>query len=140
MLRALTTTQLCVSLILGACTRPSAMEQKMIGAWSWTYIEGVGRMIFSPDHTVTVGFPPDDKDGRKINDNEFEIVQAGTWRLEGDVLVTETDNKPLRRRLEHLSPSEVPALEEKRERKKIISIDDKIMKFDDGSSLDRVHR
>jgi len=116
------------------------MEQKVIGAWSWTYIEGTGRMIFSAAHTVKVGFPPDDKDGRKIADSEFEIVSAGTWRLEGEVLVTETDNQPLRNVLEHLSPSEVPALEKKTERKRIISIDDKIMKFDDGSSLDRVHR
>ena len=116
------------------------MEQKVVGAWSWTYIEGVGRMIFSADHTIRVGFPPDDKDGRKIEDNEFEIVQAGTWRLESDILVTETDNKPLRNILEHLSTSEVPALEKKTERKKIIRVDDKIMKFDDGSSLDRVHR
>ena len=140
MLRALTATQLCVSLLMGACTQPSAIEQKVIGAWSWTYISGVGRMIFSADHTLKVGFPPDDKDGLKIDDSEFEIVQAGTWRVEGDVLVTETDNKPLRDILEHLSPSEVPAFEKKTERKKIISIDDKIMKFDDGSSLDRVHR
>jgi hypothetical protein len=132
--------QLCVSLLMGACTRPSPIEQKVIGAWSWTYIEGVGRMMFSADHRVKVGFPPDDKDGRKIDDSEFEIVQAGTWRLEGDVLVTETDTKPLRNIIEHLNPSEVPAFEKKTERKKIISIDDKIMKFDDGSSLDRVRR
>ena len=52
----------------------------------------------------------------------------------------ETDNKPLRNILEQLSPSEVPVLEEKTERKKIISIDDKIVKFDDAFSLDRVHR
>jgi hypothetical protein len=141
MLTSLTATQLCVSLLLlGACTRTPAIEQKVIGAWSWTYIEGTGRMIFSGAHTVKVGFPPDDKDGRKIDDSEFEIVQAGTWRLEGDVLVTETDNQPLRKILERLSPNEVPALEKKTERKKIISIDDKTMKFGDGSSLDRVRQ
>jgi hypothetical protein len=140
MLRAFTATQLCVSLLMGACARPSAMEQQVVGAWSWTYIEGVGRMIFSADHRVKEGFPPDDKDGRKIGDSEFEIVQAGTWRLEGDMLVTEMDNRPLRDMIQHLSPSEVPPFEKKTERKKIISIDDKRMKFDDGSYLDRVHR
>jgi len=116
------------------------MEQQVLGAWSWTYIEGVGRMIFAADHTVKVGFPPEDKDGRKIDDSEFQIVQAGTWRLEGVMLVTETDNRPLRDLMQHLSPSEVPRFEKKTERKKIVSIDDKTMKFDDGSSLDRVHR
>ena len=140
MLRPLTALQFCICILVPACQRASALERQVIGAWSWTYIEGTGRIIFAPDHTVKVGFPPDDKDGRKIADTEFDIVQSGTWRLEGDVLVTEVDNQPLRNVLQHLSPNEVPALEKKAERRKIISIDDKIMKFDGGSFLDRVHR
>ena len=112
----------------------------MIGAWSWTYIEGTGRMIFSADHTVKQGFPPDDKDGRTISDAEFDILQAGTWRLEGDTLVIEMDNRPLREILQKLSPNEVPPLEKKTERQRIISIDDTQMKFADGSSLARVQR
>jgi hypothetical protein len=116
------------------------MERQVVGAWSWTYIEGVGRMIFSADHTVKEGFPPDDKDGRKISDSEFEIVQAGTWRLERDVLVTEMDNRPLREMIQRLAPSELPPLKRETKRRRIVTIDDKKMVFDDGSYLERVNR
>ena len=118
----------------------SSTEQKIVGAWSWTYIEGVGRIIFSADHKVRAGFPPEDKDGRKIGDDEFDIVEAGTWRLEGKVLVTEMDNRPLINMLEHLDPSNRPALEKKVERRKIVKIDDNKIVFDDGYSFDRVKR
>lgn len=112
----------------------------MVGAWSWTYIEGVGRIIFSADHTVKKGFPPDDKDGRKIGDGEFEIVQAGTWRLERDVLVTEMDNRPLREMIQRLAPTELPPLKKEMKRQRIATIDNNKMVFDDGSYLERVHR
>ena len=102
MLRALTAVHLCACL-LTACQRLSPMERKVIGAWSWTYIEGVGRIVFAADRTVKEGFPPNDKDGRKISDDEFEIVQAGTWRIEGDLLITEMDNKPLIEMLQRLA-------------------------------------
>jgi hypothetical protein len=116
------------------------MEQKVVGAWSWTYIEGVGRMIFTPDHKVREGFPPDDKDGRKIRDDEFEILLAGTWRLEGDVLVTEMDNKPLIDIMKRLAPSDCPPLEKKVKRQKIVKIDGEKMVFDDGYWFERVQQ
>ena len=116
------------------------MERDVIGAWSWTYIEGVGRIILAADHTVRKGFPPDDKDGTKISDEEFEIVQAGTWRVEGDILITEMDNKPLIEMLQRLTPSEVPPFEKDTKRQRIVSIDDKRMVFEDGSTLGHVHR
>jgi TPR repeat protein len=116
----------------------SPTEQKIVGAWSWTYIEGVGRIVFAADHKVRVGFPPDDKDGRTADDDEFDIVQAGTWRLEGDVLITEMDNRPLIDILEHLDPSNRPALEKKVERRKIVKVDGNKIVFDDGYSFDRV--
>lgn len=118
----------------------SPTELKIVGAWSWTYIEGVGRIIFTVDHKVRAGFPPDDKDGRRIGDDEFDIVQAGTWRLEGEILITEMDNSPLINILEHLDPSNRPALEKKVERRKIVKIDGNKIVFDNGSSYDRVKR
>lgn len=118
----------------------SPTEPKIVGAWSWTYIEGVGRIIFTADHKVSVGFPPDNKDGRRAGDDEFDIVQAGTWRLEGEVLVTEMDNTPLINILQHLDPSNRPALEKKVERRKIIKIDVNRIVFDNGYSFDRVKR
>jgi hypothetical protein len=140
MLRPFTVMQLGVLLLIGSCARSLTMEQQVVGAWSWTYIEGVGRIILAPDHTVRTGFPPDDKDGRKISDAEFDIVQAGTWRVEGDILITEMDNKPLIEMLQRLSPNDVPPLEKETNRRRIVSIDDKKMVFDDGYFLTRVHR
>jgi hypothetical protein len=35
---------------LVACHRLTPMEKKIVGSWQWTYIEGVGRMVFTPDH------------------------------------------------------------------------------------------
>jgi hypothetical protein len=131
----------CVSLLLIASQqRLSPTEQKIVGAWSWTYIEGVGRIIFTADHKVREGFPPDEKDGRKIGNDEFDIVRAGTWRLEGDVLITKMDNRPLIRIIERLDPSNIPALEKKVERRKIVKIDGNKIVFDNGHSLDRVKR
>lgn len=140
MLRAFTAVQVCICVLVSACQRLSPMERKAIGAWSWTYIEGVGRIILAADHTIKEGFPPEDKDGRKIRDDEFEIVQAGTWRVDGDVLVTEMDNKPLRDMIQRLAPSERPPFKKETKRQRIVSIDEKKMIFDDGSSLDRIHR
>lgn len=111
-----------------------------MGDWSWTFIEGVGRITFTSDHKVTEGFPPDDKDGRTIRTEEFDIVRAGSWRLEGDVLITEMNNTPLIKIMERLDPRNRPPFEAKVERRRIVKIDDQNMVFDDGYSLARVHR
>lgn len=140
MLRAFTAVQLCACMLVIACQRQSPLERYVIGAWSWTYIEGVGRIILAADHTVKEGFPTDDKDGRKISDEEFEIVQAGTWRVEGDVLIREMDNTPLIEMLQRLAPSEVPPFKKETKRQRIVSIDDKKMVFENGTTLERVHR
>lgn len=116
----------------------SATEKKIVGAWSWTYIEGVGRIIFTPDYKVRVGFPPDDKDGRKIADHEFEILQSGVWRMDGDALVTEIDNAPLLKIIGQLDPNNTPAFERKVERRRIVKIDSDEIVFVDGSSFTRV--
>jgi hypothetical protein len=118
----------------------SPLEHKIVGSWSWQYIEGFGRIVFTSDHKVTEGFPPDDKDGRTISDKEFEIFRSGTWRLEGRVLVTEMDNRPFLAIMKRLNPSEHPRFERKIDRLKIVTIDSTKMVFDNGNSLDRVKR
>src|SRR6267143_2193365 len=129
----------CAVLLLVTCqNRLSPTEQKIVGAWSWTYIEGVGRVVFTADHKVWTGFPPDEKDGRKIGNDEFDIVWNGMWRLEGTMLITEMDNRPLIQTIERLDPSNRPALEKKVERRKIVKIDGNKMVFDNGYSFDRV--
>jgi hypothetical protein len=126
----------CV-LLIASQQRLSSRERQVVGAWSWTYIEGVGRIIFTADHKVRKGFPPDDKDGRRIGDDEFDIVWAGPWRLEDDVLITEMDNRPLLKIMERLDPNSRPRLERKVERRKLVQIDANKMIFDNLQSLDR---
>ena len=121
------------------------MEQKIVGAWSWTYIEGQGRMVFTADHKVKEGFPPEESPGRPLRDDDFMYLQAGTWRLEGDVLVTELDNSPyiawydrtFKDESEEMRQRSRPKLEKKVERQKIVKIDSEKMVFADGYSLDR---
>ncbi len=131
--------------VFTGCGDSRPTERKIVGAWSWTYIEGVGRMVFTADHRVKEGFPPEDKDGRHLPDDQFTYLESGTWRLESDVLVTEVDNQPLIDRYDNTSrdePEEIrqrhrPALKKEILRQKIVKIDSKQMVFEKGG-LDRV--
>src|SRR5436853_7767365 len=85
---------LCLSLV--SCHRLSPLEQKIVGAWSWTYIEGHGRMEFHADHTLRVGFAREELYGyRHFWQSHFVFLDSGTWHLEHDVLVSETNNQLL---------------------------------------------
>jgi hypothetical protein len=120
--------------------------KKIVGAWSWTYIEGRGRMVFTTDHKVKAGFPPEEDKGRPLRDEDFTYLQSGTWRLEGDILVTEMDNSPyitwydqtFKDEPEEMWRCEHPVLKKQVQRQKIVTIDDEKMLFDGGSRLDRV--
>jgi hypothetical protein len=129
------------SVALVACHRLSPMEQKIVGAWSWTYIEGQGRMVFTADHKLKEGFPPDEEKGRPLRDDDFDYLRSGTWHLEGDVLVTETDNTPYIAWFDRSFPKDTsekrPKLEREVKRQKITHIDGEKMVFSDGYSLQR---
>ena len=120
------------------------MEQKIVGAWSWTYIEGQGRMLFTADHNVKAGFPPEEDKGRPLGDDDFMYLQSGTWRLEGDVLVTETDNTPYIAWFDKTFPKDTsekrPKLDREVKRQKITHIGEEKMVFSDGYFLQRDHR
>ena len=120
--------------------RLSATEKKIVGAWSWTYVEGVGRMVFTADHKVKEGFPPDDPNRPAIRDSDFTYLSSGTWRVEGDVLVTDIDNHLLIERFPRRSSLERPEFDRKVRRERIVSIDDEKMLFENGSPLERVKR
>ena len=64
-------------------------------------------MISAADYTAKESFPPDDKDGRKISDDETEIVQAGTWRVDRDVIIREMENNPKGDMIQRLAPNDV---------------------------------
>ncbi len=124
------------------------MEEKIVGAWSWTYIEGQGRIVFTADHKMKTGFEPEEDPGRPLRDDDFIYMQSGTWRLEGDILVTETDNSPWiawydktwRDDWDEKHAARRPKLEPKIERQQISYIDAEKMVFSDGYHLERDHR
>ena len=91
------------------------MEKKIVGAWFWTYIEGRGRIVFMTDHKMKIGFEPEEDPGRPLRDDDFTYLRSGTWRLEGDVLVTETDNTPWIAWYDHTFPDDT---KEERDRKR----------------------
>jgi hypothetical protein len=119
--------------------RLSDIEKKVVGAWSWTYIEGVGRMIFSADHRMKEGFPPDDLNKSAVHDRDFTYLLSGTWRVEGDLLVTDIDNHLLIERFRWGSLDK-PEFDRKIRRDKIVSIDENKIVFEGNHSLERVHR
>lgn len=133
---------------LGGCDSRIS-ESKVIGAWSWTDSKGQGRIVFTADHTMKTGFEPEENPGRPLRDDDFTYVRSGTWRLEGDILVTETDNSPwiawydkIWRDGDHWNEKAAgrPKLEPTAERKKILHIDAEKMVFADGYHLERDHR
>lgn len=110
-----------------------------MGAWSWTYIEGRGRMEFSAGHRVKIGFLREEVGTAHFWQSKFVFLHSGTWRLEGDVLVTETNDQLLWDRFSR-SRLDKPQFETRMECDRIVQIDDEKMIFDDGSFLNRDHR
>jgi hypothetical protein len=107
----------------------SATEKAIVGAWSWTYISGTGRIVFAADHKMKEGFPRG-ADHALIRDSDFVYGTFGTWCLEGDVLVMVTDSD--------LRPWAEP-IKGRVSRAKIVKIDQSRMTFEDGSGYDRMN-
>ena len=97
-------------------------------------------MVFTADHRVKAGFPPSEPNAPAVRDEDFTYLQSGTWRLEGDVLVQETDNHLLVEMYPREWNDPKPKLEREVRRDRIVSIDDEQMVFEDGSRLKRVKR
>src|SRR3954464_10815824 len=81
-------------LAIVACGHASN-DTKLVGTWQYTTMDAVGRMTFTADHKVVGSFPKDATVDARLPDAQFVVVTAGTWRLEGQELVTEMDDKPL---------------------------------------------
>src|SRR5256885_851447 len=128
---------LCIIALCSCHRSSSTTDKRIVGAWSWSYPEGIGRIIFTADHKIKEGFPPKDKDGRHLPEDQFTFPYSGTWRLEDDVLVTEMDNKPLLD-MYAVDTQHKPEFKKAVRRLKIAKIDREKMIFDDGSSIDRV--
>ena len=142
-----------LAVAIAGCS-PRITERKIVGAWSWTYIEGKGRIVYTADHKVKEGFEPEEDPGRPLRDDDFTYLRSGTWRLEGDILVTETDSSPwiawydktfrddLARGDDYSAKlaARRPKLDQKIERQKVVRIEAERMTFADGYFLERDHR
>jgi len=64
--------------------RLSEPEKKVIGVWTWTTIDAVGRMTIRPNHRFDMWFieSKSDQDHPKSRD-----VTHGRWKIEGDEFV-----------------------------------------------------
>ena len=105
------------------------MEQKLVGRWQWTYIEGVGEMTFTRDHKITVAFP------QSAGSRRGSLETNGTWHLEGDTLVLVPEGEWLRRQHE-LDPQSSPTKAEV-QRHRIIQLDENRLVCDDQYTLQR---
>jgi hypothetical protein len=80
---------LCALACAAACHRVSPAEERIIGIWEFTGIDATGRVVFHRDHTVVDLFP--DSDAPYV----WGPSASGTWRLEGDEVVTDDQVLPI---------------------------------------------
>jgi hypothetical protein len=80
---------LCASISATACHHVSPAEERIIGTWEFTGIDATGRVVFHRDHTVVDLFPEPQAP------YAWEPAASGTWRLEGDVVVTDDQMLPI---------------------------------------------
>jgi hypothetical protein len=72
-----------ILVLVTACSRLSPNEEKVVGTWEYTGIDATGRVVLRRDHTVVDMF---------FIEGAWEPVASGTWRLEGNELVTEENS------------------------------------------------
>ena len=58
--------------------------------WEFTGLDATGRVVFRRDHTVVDLFPEHD-----ITDARWFATSYGQWRLEGNEIVTDTQDLPI---------------------------------------------
>src|SRR5947209_2961245 len=61
-------------------SRLSAAERQVIGVWTWTTIDAVGRMRIRPNHRFDEWFVESERDQEHP---ESRLVSHGHWRIEG---------------------------------------------------------
>src|ERR1700737_4055067 len=85
--------RICISIAIAAavvsCHRLSPEEEKVVGTWEFSEFAFKNRVVFHPDHTSEELYVRDS--GAKIP--SWAVRSRGTWKLEGDTIVT--DKKPV---------------------------------------------
>src|ERR1041385_3006028 len=77
-----------------ACHRLTPMEKKLVGAWKFTGLDATGLVVFRSDHTVVDLMREKDPFGWDPR-GRWVPVSWGTWRLEGNDVITEEKVLPL---------------------------------------------
>lgn len=73
-----------------ACYSLTPAEKKIVGYWEFKGLDAVGLIVFRRDHVVVNLFPETDK-----SDARLAPTSCGTWRLEGNEIVTDEEGLPL---------------------------------------------
>jgi hypothetical protein len=76
-----------VAAISVSCQRLSPAEEKVVGTWEFSGIDFTNRVIYHRNHKSEVLFPREE--GLLAKLSPWVAASRGTWRLEGDTIVTD---------------------------------------------------
>ncbi|SRR6266508_5230215 len=83
--------RLCFTIAIAAisvsCQRLSPEEEKVVGTWEFSGIDFTNRVVFHRNHKSEVLHARDD--GLLAKMSPWAAMSRGTWRLEGDTIVTD---------------------------------------------------
>ena len=85
-------------------SRLSATEKQVIGVWTWTTIDAVGRMRIRPNHRFDEWFVESERDE---DHPDSRSVSHGRWRIEGAEFAYIHD-PPLSEALRDWKPPHIP--------------------------------
>lgn len=79
-----------------SCQRLSPEEQRVVGTWEFSGIDFTNRVVYRSDHSAEELYPRETGLLAKIR--PWVTLSRGTWRLEGDTIVSvrEATDGPLR--------------------------------------------
>ena len=89
MLRVSTIIVLSTATLLVGCYRLSPAEEKVVGTWEFSGVDFTNRLVYRRDHSAEELYRRDDGLWSRIQ--PWAVLSRGTWRLEGDTIVSERE-------------------------------------------------
>jgi hypothetical protein len=86
-------------------SRLSAQEKQVIGVWTWTTIDAVGRMRMRPSHRFDMWFVEEKSDE---DHPKPRLVTHGLWRVAGAEFIYSYDPGQLGGKLQDFQPPHIP--------------------------------
>ena len=78
-----------VAVSTSSCQRLSPEEQRVVGTWEFSGIDFTNRVVYRNDHSAEELYPRETGLLAKIR--PWATLSRGTWRLEGDTIVSERE-------------------------------------------------